>query len=1383
MGGNGAEWDASHGAGGGGGGGGVYASEFGGAGSSGDGGAGGLYGGGGGGGGRHGGPAPFYALGGLGGQGIIVITPTDGSSRAISTTLATVSSGVQSATLTATGDAGTGTISYYLSNDDGATWESVTSGSPHTFSNRAGTKLKYRIDLTGDATVSSLQIAYNNQNVSGTLSNYVLDAGGDASMVSLGWTASFDGGATVKFRTRGAATQGALSSATWSDYLEATSTGASDATILANGNGGAPNPQYRFLEVEATLVSLDGASVPTLTGLSVSYAINAPPQFDTTLGEGTGASVSQVSDPQSANWGKVWINYAAADPDDTTLTPSFEYRLNNTDSWHPMTTLTGDTSAFQVGPPPPSGLFTLENIYWDAKKDLPDTFSASAQVRVSLNDGEIIYNKAYATSSPFTLETKVPTVTAHIDGTSPTNTFAANVGSDANLLDYTLTNNPTGGPDGVNEGSGVPTTITTSKTLSLSQPWILPAATTTSTTYLSVRDIYGNTSTSTIVVPAAPQGFEIHDISNTAANLYKLFVAWQPYVSATGATFTSGNGHYEVWRSAGDTYTKVATITDPSLNYYMDTDVASTTTYSYQIVTVSAEGNSSPFTTPQSTQPLGLGGSSLPPVIQNVVADQIKNTSARITWETNGLSNSLVNYGIGTSYGSTASSQSYTTDHTVYLTHLQPNTPYYFKVTSSDFYTNAATDDQGGASYTFTTNGGPVIENVTVNSVADTAANIFWNTDRSADSQVYYSTQANLSDALHAGDDTPVASSTTEGIYSHQVALTGLTPTQTYYFYVTSSDADQNLTRADNQGQYYSFLTTKDTTPPKISNIRTPVINASTAVIVWQTDKRSTSQVEWGDTASTSEGAYPHTTLIDATGAAASSADLLTDHVVTLSNLASTSDYYYRVRSSDAAGNLAYSDEQHFKTTSGDTITTEYVSTGFGSSAKANTTPPTISNTTVEPINTFDATVKVGTDADVRALVQYGPVSSTTPSAPYTLSAGDWNLSNTKSIQLSNLLPSTTYHYIVNVSDKNGLTTKSKDQTFTTKFLSEDLGNLSSLQAADIQSRLEDAIQSALPSINPPFSTVPTITNISESSSTIAWNTNVKSYASLTYASDEDYQKKGIYTDTLAENDIAATTTQAHTIILTNLKSDTKYHFSTRALVFPQVVGKSADYTFTTKAGPLTPSILDVKTDSFRVLWATDANTTSAIDFRDTTTGVTQTLKNETPSKQHDLIAQNLISGHTYLVRAYGYDTDGNLLSTASTIPVTTGVDTTPPQVTGLRIDSNLVPGRTDIVQSIVSWKTDKASNSAVYYEEGSGTADQALKNKVENDTGLVTDHVVILPSLKPSTIYRVQVSSTDQAGNTLMLPVRTIVTPQQSESIIDIIFKNFSSTFNFTGQ
>lgn len=1307
-------------------------------------------------------------------------TPPATSQIAQSSTLVTTATNIANAKLTATATLGTGSATYYLSNDNGTTWTPATSGTGLTFAS-TGTQLKYKVVLTGNTTISSISIAYDLGYTTGTLSNMKKDAGGDAQWVNIAWNATLPANTSLTFKTRGATSAegaAALYSKSWSDAYTATTTGNGGIAIKANGSGGASLPTYRYMEVETILTSNDSISAPTLNSLTMTYAINAPPEFnsDYPTSSAGGVTASQVSDANDANWGKVKIDYSVRDPDAAAgtvdpgfITPSFSYRLTGSGSFISIDSAYLSTNATAHKAVDQSS-FTTYSAYWDAKTQIPTQYANIAEVKVTVDDREIIYNLAYATSSAMTIDTTPPTTSfTNINGSNSTSTVRITASDQTTIKDYLLSNNADYSADGSNATSGAWQPVG-SNTLTLSQPWTLRSSVSTSTVYVALRDIYGNVASSTIVAPATSPSFEIHDISNVSADTYKLIVAWTPFTSATGATFAS----YRLLRSTdGVTYSSLQTITNSTLNYYLDTTVASSTTYYYKLQTVDTDGDASAYTTVANAIPSGQGGSSLPPIISATSVSDIKNTSAKVSWTTNTLTNSTVSYGTSNSYGHTASTASYTSDHSVYLTGLLPNTTYHVKVASTDFYTNTTTDDNGGASYTFTTLGGPVISNVTVNSITDNSATIFWNSSTSSDSYVHYSVNANLTSSTLAGNGTLVSSTTSSGVYSHQVQLSGLSAATNYYFYVSSTDSDGNQTIADNDGGYYGFLTTKDVSPPTISNISVPVITKTSAVIVWSTDKPTTGQVEWGDSADTPSGSYANTSTLDTT--------LSPTHVIAISNLSAKTSYYFRVKSSDAAGNHATSNEETF--TSADTdAPIVVISSGGGGGSSKNTTPPTINNITVNPINSFGATITVTGSSPFIAIAKYAETSSSSPSTTYdNFGSGDESFATSKNIKLSGLNPGTMYHFIVSLIDQDGNVKKSSEQTFTTKYLAEDLGSLSALdKTSNLVGKLQDILESALPSISPPFIDTPSVSNVTGQSATVSWRSNIKSFGTLAFASDKDFTVKNSYTSEIADLSEATTT---HSVQLTGLTPATKYHISGHAFVFPQLIGKSADITFSTKAGVVTPEIIDIAPDTFRVIWKTDITTTSIIDYTDRKTGRTYTQKDSIFSTKHDIVANNLTPGDTYDVSAYGYDKDGLLVNMNGTLSVTTTVDTKAPTVTSLRIDSNLVPGRTDIIQSLVSWKTDKPSNSVVSYEEGSGSADQLLKNKVSNDTGYIKDHVVILPSLKPSTIYRIQVSSTDQSGNTLALPIRTIVTPQQSESIIDIIFKNFSDTFNFIGK
>jgi hypothetical protein len=88
-----------------------------------------------------------------------------------------------------------------------------------------------------------------------------------------------------------------------------------------------------------------------------------------------------------------------------------------------------------------------------------------------------------------------------------------------------------------------------------------------------------------------------------------------------------------------------------------------------------------------------------PPVISNVDATDITSSTATITWTTDEPATSVVYYGTTTSYGQTESVSGYTTNHSVQLTGLAPDTLHHYKVESTDASSNTA---QSGDN-TFTT--------------------------------------------------------------------------------------------------------------------------------------------------------------------------------------------------------------------------------------------------------------------------------------------------------------------------------------------------------------------------------------------------------------------------------------------------------------------------------------------------------------------------------------------------------------------------------------------------------------------------------------------------------------------------------------------------------
>lgn len=173
----------------------------------------------------------------------------------------------------------------------------------------------------------------------------------------------------------------------------------------------------------------------------------------------------------------------------------------------------------------------------------------------------------------------------------------------------------------------------------------------------------------------------------------------------------------------------------------------------------------------------------------------------------------------------------------------------------------------------------PKISSVTKSNVSTNSATISWATDESANSLVDY------------GTSTSYGSSTTLDtnlISSHIMVISGLTPSTTYHFRVTSKDIAGNVTLSGDNS--FTTSTPPDTTAPVISGVSIINITTTDATVTWTTDESSTSQIEYGTSI-----LYEILSNLDN--------NLATSHTVILSGLTPSVTYNLRVMSVDVAGN------------------------------------------------------------------------------------------------------------------------------------------------------------------------------------------------------------------------------------------------------------------------------------------------------------------------------------------------------------------------------------------------------------------------------------------------------------------------------------------------
>jgi glucose/arabinose dehydrogenase/phosphodiesterase/alkaline phosphatase D-like protein len=274
----------------------------------------------------------------------------------------------------------------------------------------------------------------------------------------------------------------------------------------------------------------------------------------------------------------------------------------------------------------------------------------------------------------------------------------------------------------------------------------------------------------------------------------------------------------------------------------------------------------------------------------------------------------------------------------------------------------------------------PVISSVQSNAVTSASATITWTTDQGSTSQVNYGPTTSY------GSSSPVNQNM---VTSHSVQLTGLTPSTLYHYHVSSQNAAGNQTTSGD----FTFTTASPPPPPVISNVQSNGITFSSANIGWTTDQPSTSQVDYGTTASYGAAVGPDPTLV-------------TSHSMQVTGLNPSTTYHFRVDSTDAGGT----------TGSGD----------FTFTTAAPPPAPVVSNVQASAITNTSATLTWTTDQASSSQVDYGTTSSYGSSSALSQTP----LTN-HSVLLSGLSQNTTYHYRVDSTDAGG-STSSGDFTFTT---------------------------------------------------------------------------------------------------------------------------------------------------------------------------------------------------------------------------------------------------------------------------------------------------------------------------------------------------------------
>lgn len=291
----------------------------------------------------------------------------------------------------------------------------------------------------------------------------------------------------------------------------------------------------------------------------------------------------------------------------------------------------------------------------------------------------------------------------------------------------------------------------------------------------------------------------------------------------------------------------------------------------------------------------------------------------------------------------------------------------------------------------------PVISGVTATSTSSNAAKVQWKTNEASTSKVTYATQS-----IATATSTQSVSNVTL-LTDHAIMLSGLFPSTQYFFIALSLDASGNTaTSTEMTFTTLAASSEPDTTPPQISNIRATSTTQTQTTIQWSTNEPATSIVEYASSALSS--ATSTQTLTNTA--------LATSHSMTLLSLTASTTYHYRVKSKDASGNTAVSEEKTFIT-----------------QTPEDTAPPLIT-AIITTARATSTDILWTTNEQATSKVIYATQSLSTATTTQTISESA--LATSHMLTLLNLTPSTQYFFKIESKDLRGNTATSAEQTFTT---------------------------------------------------------------------------------------------------------------------------------------------------------------------------------------------------------------------------------------------------------------------------------------------------------------------------------------------------------------
>ncbi|MFH1460570.1 MAG: CFI-box-CTERM domain-containing protein [Candidatus Omnitrophota bacterium] len=220
---------------------------------------------------------------------------------------------------------------------------------------------------------------------------------------------------------------------------------------------------------------------------------------------------------------------------------------------------------------------------------------------------------------------------------------------------------------------------------------------------------------------------------------------------------------------------------------------------------------------------------------------------------------------------------------------------------------------------------------------------------------------------------------------------------------------------------------------------------------------------------------------------------------------------------------------------------------------RQDTTAPLISSVNISNITQSSAIISWDTDEPANSQIQYG----------VTTSYGSQTALNTSmvtahSVLIANLTSNTGYHFRILSADNSNNLRISGDYTFTTNSVV-----------------VTDNVAPLISSVN--------ISNITQSSATVSWNTDEPANSQIQY---------GVTTSYGYQTAMNTSMVTSHSVSIANLNSDTGYHFRILSADNSNNLRISGDYTFTTNQEVINDNIAPANIQDLTVVLTTSNSVT-----------------------------------------------------------------------------------------------------------------------------------------------------------------------------------------------